>query len=282
MRSRNLVCICLIFFFYSTIFLLACNPQKKLSSLVYFNEQGDTTLAKSIQNYEPLIQPGDRLSIIVNALDPASAAPYNLGSSATISSAGTMSGSSSSLGSTSSGTGNNGYIVESDGTIHFPQLGKIRVAGMLRKQLVDTLSQKLIRYLTDPIVTVQFLNFKITVLGEVAKPGTLSIPDGKVTLVEAIGLAGDLPITARRDNILVIREKNGEREFGRVNMLSKNVFSSPYFVLKQNDVVYVELTKEKVAATDQSSSILRSNISLITAGISVVSTILILIVNFRK
>lgn len=267
----------LILFFFTSIFLQSCHSERKLSSLVYFN-QGDTALARTIQNYEPLIQSGDRLSIIVNALDPASAAPYNLGSPAQVS----ASSSAPSLGSQSTGSANGGYIVESDGTIHFPQLGKIQVAGMQRKQLIDTLSRRLVKYLTDPIVTVQFLNFKITILGEVTRPGTLNIPDGKVTLIEAIGLAGDLPITARRDNITVIREKNGQREFGRVNMLSKNLFSSPYFVLKQNDVVYVELTKEKVAATDLSSSILRSNISLAATALTVISTIVILIVNLRK
>ncbi len=266
------------FFIYTIFFLYGCNPEKKLSSLVYFNQQGDTALAKTVQDYEPLIQSGDRLSIIVNALDAASAAPYNLGSPASMS----TSASSPSLGSQSSGSANGGYVVEADGTIHFPQLGKIHVGGMQRKQLIDALTQRLVKYVTDPIVTVQFLNFKITVLGEVTRPGTLSIPDGKVTLIEAIGLAGDLPITARRDNITVIREKNGQREFGHVNMLSKNMFSSPYFVLKQNDVVYVELTKEKVAATDLSSSLLRSNISLVATALTVISTIVILIVNFRK
>lgn len=263
-------------FIYLINFLQACHPEKRLGSLVYFNQQGDTALAKTVQNYEPLIQPGDRLSIIVNALDASSAAPYNLGSSASFST------SAPSLGSQPSASANGGYIVEADGSIHFPQLGKIQVAGMQRKQLIDTLTQRLVKYLTDPIVTAQFLNFKITVLGEVTRPGTLNIPDGKVTLIEAIGLAGDLPITARRDNITVIREKNGQREFGRVNMLSKNVFTSPYFVLKQNDVVYVELTKEKVTATDLATSALRTNISLAATALTVISTIVILIINLRK
>jgi polysaccharide export outer membrane protein len=263
-------------FIYVNILLQACNTEKKLSTLVYFNEKGDTTLAKTIQNYEPVIQAADRLSIIVNALDPASAAPYNLGSGVS------ASGPASSLQTASSGTANSGYVVEADGTVHFPQLGKIQVAGLQRKQLIDILTQRLVKLVTDPIVTVQFLNFKITVLGEVSRPGALTIPDGKVTLIEAIGLAGDMPVTARRDNILVIREKNGQREFGHVNMLSKNVFSSPYFVLKQNDVIYVELTKEKAVATDLSSSILRSNISLAATALTVISTIVILIVNFRK
>jgi polysaccharide export outer membrane protein len=260
-------------FVYIIILLQACNTAKKTASLVYFNQQGDTTLAKTIQNYEPLIQAGDRLSIVVNALDASSAAPYNLGASFSASTSAT---------SAASGGSNGGYLVEADGTIHFPQLGKIKVAGMQRKQLVDTLTKKLVKYLTDPIVTVQFLNFKITVLGEVSRPGTLSIPDGKVNLIEAIGLAGDLPITARRDNIMVIREQNGQREFGHVNMLSKNVFSSPYYLLKQNDVIYVELTKEKAMLADQSSALLRNNISLVTTVLSVVSTIIVLVVTLKR
>jgi len=276
MRGRIWIYTCAIILVYISVVLQACTTGKKLNTLVYFNEQGDTALAKSVQNYEPAIQPGDRLSIIVNALDPASAAPYNLGSGVSASTT------NLSLQSTAPPQTNSGYIVEADGTIHFPQLGKIQVAGMQRKQLIDTLTQRLVQFVSDPIVTVQFLNFKITVLGEVTRPGTLNIPDGKVTLIEAIGLAGDLPVTARRDNIMIIREKNGQREFGRVNMLSKNIFSSPYFVLKQNDVVYVELTKDKATATDLSKSILRSNISLATAALTVISTIIILIINVRR
>lgn len=274
MRGRIWVYTCGTMLLYISILLQSCNTEKKLATLVYFNKQGDTSLAKTIQDYEPAIQPGDRLSIVINALDAASAAPYNLGSG--------VSASASSVQTAAPGSGNTGYIVEADGTIHFPQLGKIQVAGMQRKQLIDMLTQRLVKYVSDPIVTVQFLNFKITVLGEVTRPGTLNIPDGKVTLIEAIGLAGDLPVTARRDNILVIREKNGQREFGYINLLSKNVFSSPYFVLKQNDVVYVELTKEKVTATDLSASILRSNISLAATALTVISTIVILIINLRN
>jgi len=245
--------------------LQACNTEKKIASLVYFNQQGDSTLARAVQSVEPVIQAGDRLSIVVNALNPASAAPYNLGSSAT--------------GSGSGGSVSAGYVVEADGTIQFPQLGKIKVVGMLRKQLIDMLTPLLAKYVTDPVVTVQFLNFKVTVLGEVAQPGTLNIPDGKVTLVEAIGLAGDLTLTARRDNITVIREKNGERSFGQVNLLSKNIFSSPYFVLQQNDVIYVELTKAKVASSDQTFV---RNLSIATSIISVLSTLIVLIITISE
>lgn len=240
----------------------SCNTEKKLSSLVYFNEPGDTTLSKVVQSVEPVIQPGDRLSIVVNALNPLSAVPYNLGSSS--------GGATPTAG---------GYIVESDGSIQFPQLGKIQVVGMKRKQLVDYLSKTLVKFVNDPIVTIEFLNFKITVLGEVGHQGTFSIPEGKVTLIDAIGLAGDLPFTARRDNITVIRERNGVREFGKVNLLSKNAFSSPYFVLQQNDLIYVEPTKDKVAASDQ--SFIR-NFSIATSVLSVFTTVVVLILNAIK
>ena len=242
-------------------FLQSCNTEKKLQSLVYFNEQGDTALAKVVQNVEPVIQAGDRLSIVVSALNPLSVVPYNMAASA---------GSSPATG---------GYLVEADGTILFPQLGKIQVVGMTRKQLVDFLSKMLVKYVNDPIVTIEFLNFKITVLGEVGHQGTFNIPDGKVTLIDAIGLAGDLPFTARRDNITIIREKNGKREFGKVNVLSKNAFSSPYYVLHQNDVIYVEPTKDKVAASDQ--SFIR-NFSIATSVLSVFTTVVVLVINAIK
>lgn len=252
--------------FCSTVFLLvlqSCHTPQNLNKIVYFNEQGDTTLAKVVQSVEPVIHPGDRLSIVVNAANPASAAPYNLG----VSSTGTVGGNAG------------GYIVEADGAIQFPQLGKIQVAGMKRKQLVDLLTKMLVKFVNDPLVTVEFLNFKITVLGEVGHQGTFNIPDGKVTLIDAISLAGDLPLTARRDNITVIRERNGKREFGKINVLSANVFGSPYYVLQQNDVVYVEPTKEKVGTPEQ--AFLR-NFSIATSVISVVTTLAILVINAVK
>jgi polysaccharide export outer membrane protein len=242
--------------------LQSCNTEKKLQSLVYFNEQGDSTIASIVQPVEPVIQAGDRLSIVVSALNPASVAPYNMAS--TTSSATTATG---------------GYLVEDDGTIHFPQLGKLPVVGMKRKQLVDQLAKALVKYVNDPRVTIDFLNFKITVLGEVGHQGTFNIPEGKVTLIDAVGLAGDLPFTARRDNITVMREKNGKREFGKVNLLSKNAFSSPYYVLQQNDVVYVEPTKDKVAASDQ--SFIR-NFSIATSVLSVFTTVVVLVINAVK
>jgi polysaccharide export outer membrane protein len=256
----------LVFILFSCVGLTACNSEKKLAQLVYFNENTDSAAALVIQRSEATIQIGDRLSIVVNALSPESVAPYNLGSgSATTGSAGSANAF--------------GYVVEDDGRITFPQLGKLSVAGRTRAQLISLLTDSLKRYVKDPVVTVQFLNFKVTVLGEVNRQGPLTSPEGKLTLIEALGLAGDITFYGRRDNILVIREKNGQREFGRINLLSKKAFSSPYFVLQQNDVVYVELTAAKVAATDQT---LIRNLTVATSIITVLSTILVLIINISR
>jgi polysaccharide export outer membrane protein len=151
------------------ILIQGCNTEKKLSSLVYFNQPGDSMLAKIVQDSEPTIQQGDRISIVISATNPASAAPYNLGSTAP-----------------GAAVVNAGYIVEADGTVQLPQLGKIKVAGLKRKQLIDQLTQTLVKFVNDPMVTVEFLNFKITVLGEVGNAGTFTIPSGKVTLIDAI------------------------------------------------------------------------------------------------
>lgn len=243
----------------------SCKESKSLNSLVYFNQKGDTTAVKKVLDYEPIIQVGDRLSILVTAMDPASVAPYNLGAPTT--------------GATGGQPLNGGFVVEKDGTIQFPQLGKIQVAGKQRKQLVDTLTDRISKYVSDPVVTVQFINFKVTILGEVARPGTFTIPEGRVTVLEALGLAADLTLYSRRDNILIIREINGKREMGRINLLSTNAFTSPYFVLKQNDVVYVELSQLKVSNNDQTAA---RNISLGFSLISVVSALTAMIINLTK
>ena len=235
--------------------LNSCKPHNKLSSLIYFNQIKDSLLSTEIQKVEPIIQVGDRLAIVVNAFNPESAIPYNLNNSSNV-----------------------GYIVENDGTIQLPQLGKKKVNGLTRKQLIEILTNELLKFVNDPIVTIQFMNFKVTVLGEVLSPGTKSIADGKVNIVEAISLAGDLTTYSNRNKILVIREVDGKREFGEVNMLSRNIFNSPYYYLHQNDIVYVEPTSKKL---ENDQSFVR-NLSITTTIISVISTLIFLIINITK
>lgn len=239
---------------------VGCQSRAKLTNTIYFNQRKDSLLALEAKVLNPTIQPGDKMAISVNALDPTSVAAFNLNSN-----------SQNLTGSI--------YLVESDGYINFPQLGKIYVKDYTRSQLVDTLDKRISKYVSDPLVSVQFNNFKVTVLGEVYRPGVISLPDGKGSIIDAIGYSGDLTAYAKKDNILVIREKNEKREFGYVNLLSINVFNSPYFNLQQNDIIYVEPTKAKATSTDQ--SLVRS-LSIITSILSVISSLFFIIINLTK
>ena len=249
------------------VFLTSCNSTKNLQQLVYL--QDSTTEDKLIvQNIQPTIQPGDRISITVNAFNPTSAAPYNQGGG--LQSVTTTQATGASILPTP------GYAVQPDGSIQFPQFGKIEVAGKTLQQLNFLLTGMLQKFVTDPLVSVTFLNYKIMVLGDVNRPGPIPVPDGKINIIEAIGIAGDLTIFGRRENILVIREKEGKREFGRVNLLSKNLFNSPYYTLQQNDVIYVEMNKNKALTSDQSGI---RNITIATSIVSVLSTLALVIIN---
>jgi polysaccharide export outer membrane protein len=204
------------------ILLVACRPVKKMN-INYLNDKRDSSSTRIWQSYEAKIQPGDRLSVFISAENPASAQIYAVGPN-----------------------GNAGAVtVDEKGNILFPQLGIINAAGLTRNELRNVLINKLSVYLKDPIVNIDFINFKVTVLGAVAKQGTIVNPEGRITILEALGQSGDITLDGERDSILVIREMNGRREFGHVNLLSNSVFQSPYFVLQQNDVVYVPLKQSK-------------------------------------
>jgi polysaccharide export outer membrane protein len=143
-----------------------------------------------------------------------------------------------------------GYLVNKDGVINFPILGKLQVKDLTISQLKDTLALKLDPYLKNPIVTARLLNYKITVLGEVAKPATYTLQSERVSVMDAIGMAGDLTIFGKRENVLLIREEAGKRNFIRLNLNSSAIFESQYYYLKQNDIVYVEPNESKVSSTD--------------------------------
>ena len=144
-----------------------------------------------------------------------------------------------------------GYTVDADGNIQFPVLGAIHVADLTRSEIAALLKSKLEGVMPDPVVTVTLLNFYVTVIGEVARPGTYNFPGDRLTLLEALGFAGDLSVYGNREKVMVIREENGTRHVEILNLKSKDIFTSPYFYLKQNDVVYVEAvgTKAKSVST---------------------------------
>jgi len=180
-------------------------------------------------------QPDDILFIRVHAEDPLTAAPYNIISGA------------QGVNLTEQNAALAGYLVDPDGNIDFPVLGRMKVSGMTTAEIRDMITERLQSHLKDPVVNVRFINFKITVLGEVARPSSFGVSGERITILEAIGLAGDFTPYSNRENVMVIREKDGQRDFGLLNLHSPDVFQSPYFYLRQNDVVYVEPIKAKTA-----------------------------------
>ena len=171
-----------------------------------------------------------------------------------------------------------GYLVDSLGNIQVLQLGVIHVEGLTTARLEADLQQQLVNYIKGPVVKVSFSNFKINMLGEVDKPGVLNVTEGKINVLQAISQSGDLTIYAKRDSILVIREENGKREFGWLNIASNKIFESPYFNLQQNDIVYVEPDKTKFISND---FIANRNIRNLGIFLTLLSTTLLLINLFK-
>jgi polysaccharide export outer membrane protein len=144
-----------------------------------------------------------------------------------------------------------GYLVNQEGDIDFPMIGKIHLSGLTPIQARDLVAQKLVRFIKSPIVETRLLNYKINMIGEIGRVGPIMAPNHKLNILEAIAAAGDIPITGRKDNVLIIREKNGKQEFGRVNLNSKSIFTSPYYYMQKNDIVYVEPNRIKRQQTNE-------------------------------
>ena len=219
----------------AAVLAISCNPQTYKNISYVQDIQHDTIMPMSV-NKGIVIQPQDQLSIIVSSRTPALAAEFNLPVASYIA------GSELTAESGASVQRLIGYVVDNNGNLQFPALGTIHVAGKTRWELQDYIREELIDagLIKDPIVTVQFMNFKISVLGEVNRGGTFSISGDKISLLQAISLAGDLTIHGRRDRVIVNREQNGKRMAYVVDIRSTDLFSSPAYYLQQNDVVYVE------------------------------------------
>jgi hypothetical protein len=165
-----------------------------------------------------------------------------------------------------------GYLVDKNGEIDFPVLGKIKVEGISRNDLAELLKEKLSVYLKNPIVTIQFQNFKVTILGEVKNPGSYKVASERVSILDALGMAGDLGINGKRKNVLVMREQGDEKIFTRVDLTSSEFIDSPFFYLQQNDVVYVEPNKGRIAGGSVSAFLpyILSSMSTIVALITLI------------
>lgn len=229
--------------------------------MVYLSDSVKASERVVTQQPQYRLQPGDRLDINVTALNQQAAQEFNVLPVVS------KTGDATALGSAG------GYLVADNGNIWFPQVGNVYVRGMTTQEVSEKLQNELLKYLKEPAVMVYVSNFKVNVLGEVNRPGTILVPDGKISILEVISQSGDLTVYGKRENVLVIREKDGKREFAKLDLTSNNIFSSPYFYLQQGDVVYVEMNKNKVLANDPTKAHKFKVISLILAGITAAALI---------
>ncbi len=230
------------------IFLLAsCQAYKKVPYL-----QDPEVVGQAVQQetlYDAKIMPKDQLTVVVSCTNPELAAPFNLTGAG---SAGMTAGNSQSASQSSQQT----YLVDNEGNINFPVLGALKVGGLTKKEVEQMVMEKLKPYIKEnPIVTVRMVNYKISVLGEVARPGTFTISNEKVNLLEALAMAGDMTIYGIRDNVKLIREgADGKQQIITLDLNKAETLLSPYYWLQQNDIVYVTPNKAKARNSDISNS----------------------------
>jgi polysaccharide biosynthesis/export protein len=277
MRNHLPGCAIVVILFSFSLF--SCVNTRQLT---YMQGTFDTAQLSLVKIPEATVRQGDLLSIVVYSDNPEATALFNQ-SVITYSSPSSSSSSSSGGGGSGGGTGSTagamgpssptapGYQVDENGNIQFQGLGILHVEGLTKTGLKDTLDLRLKNYLKNPYYNIRFLNYRFTMLGEVQRPGIFSIPGEHVSMLEALGLAGDLTLYGRRDNVLIIRENEGKREWARLDLTKPQIMSSPFFYLQQNDVVYVEATKRKITSTDQSTG------RTVTIAATIVSTVAIII-----
>lgn len=236
------------------LFLVGCVPKK---NMVYM--QGNLAQNNSaVSTYEPVIQNDDMLYINVNSQDAEASSPFNLDAS-------TGSSSASMTFSTQKQT----YLVDNQGSIDFPVLGKLHVSGKSVQDLKNILHEKLKSYIKDAVINVRIVNFKVSVLGEVTKPGVVKSESQRITLLEALADSGDLTVYGRRDNVLVIREVEGVKTFNRVDITKSDFINSPFYYLDQNDVVYIEPKQSKLDSAAFGNNV-GTIISIVSFGLSII------------
>ena len=239
------------------VLVSSCVSNKKM---LYFQDVEGVENPTVLANYEPKIQPGDLLNINVAAAEAEAALPFNIYETPVV---GTYTSSLKPLS----------YLVNTDGEINFPVLGTLKVAGFTSKEVTKSLNEQLASYINKPIVNIRLTNFKITVLGEVKTPGTYPVPNERISIIEAIGMAGDLTIQGKRTTVTLVREVQGERKFVSIDLTNKQLFNSPYYYLAQNDVIYVEPNKTKInsSAVGSNAGIILSSISTLISLIAILT-----------
>jgi polysaccharide export outer membrane protein len=247
--------------------LSSCHAYKDIP--YYQNLDRSRVTEEAITNYSPLkIQPGDILGINVSTTTPDGSAVFS-------------SSLNRPMGNNSETIVTNpvyGYMVDPNGSIQVPYIGPMKVKGMTTDEVAKQLSANLVTYLTKPIVNVRIINFKISVLGDVLRPDVYTVANQHININEALGLAGDLNITAKRKNVLLVREQDGKREYYTIDLTRKDLFNSPYYYLKNNDILYIEPDRTKYDTVDRSY---RTS-SLAISAVSALASIIVSLILIRK
>lgn len=252
----------LILFSFLALFVLAQSSCISYKHVPYFQDlpQNADTIA-NINNYKAIvIQKNDILNITVTSLNPEASAAFNPP---------TTSGSTQAGGSGSNAAAT-GYMVDQNGQVQLPYIGDLKVEGLTTSEAKTLIRKKLVDYLQEPVVRLYINNFKIGVFGGVNSPGIFPVSSERITITDALILAGDLKISAKRNNVLLVREIDGKRKFIRFDLNAKSTFSSPYYYLRTNDLLYIQ----PGTAIEQRDNIF-SNVGIVTSMISIISVILI-------
>jgi len=227
--------------FAGTLFVLIISSCATGKKTAYFSDIGNTDVSHkaSAEYYEPIIQTDDILTVNIQTIDPKATAAVNQAG-----------GTSGNGGYMPADAAPNGFLVDKDGNIEMPMLGIVKVGGYTTPEAKEVIRKKAATYYKNPTIQVRFANFKITVLGEVAKPASYTIPNERISVLDAISLAGDLTIYGKRDDVMLIRNNGSYKEIARLNLNSSELMASPYFYLRQNDVLYIEPNKAKVSTNN--------------------------------
>jgi polysaccharide biosynthesis/export protein len=248
------------------VLVVSCTSCVNTKKVLYFNNVDDTTFVSAQLSPEQVIQSNDWLSIAVSSLSSQATQVFNAPNfTARINNYGI---SNPSLVE--------GYLVNNDGFIRFPMLGNIKAAGFTKKLLEEEIAHQLVdhKLLFDPIVNIRYLNFRITVLGEVMRPGVINVPSERISILEAIGQAGDLTIYGKRENVVLIRQEGDNKKVIHLNLNSSDILQSPYFFLHSNDVLYVEPGKAKAAARSRGQQLLPSILSAVSIAVIVITNLI--------
>jgi len=249
--------------FISLVCLLFCASCTTTNKVAYFQNAQDTAYKKMLPVVEVPLQKNDFISISISSLNAEASAIFNPIANA---------GGEKTATATTKGDQYVGYLINPDGNIQLPILGTIQAAGLTKKQLKEKITNLLVtkKLLVDPLVDVRFLNFEVTVLGEVGSPSVISVPNEKISLVKALAMAGDMTIYGKRNNVLLIREEDGVRRTRHLDLNSSDFLNSDYYYLRPNDIVYVEPNKAKVAVSGRSQQV----VPLILTSVSILVFVL--------